>query len=74
MCYPVIVVGQLIDNNQEQNVKQILTINNEQQILSYDQQTEKTPVVLSTTQRYQGSPDKVGNSKTSRRPNTMQWK
>ncbi len=80
-CYPVIVTEQLIDNNQEQKLKQMIPIQNEQasssiineqQILSYDPRAKNTPVVLSTTKRYQSSQNKFVRSKTGHLPNTMQ--
>ncbi len=72
--YPIIVAEQIIDNNQEQKFKRILTIHDEkqftsiideQQILFDDQQTEKTSVVPSTTRRYQNSKSKLNSSKTT---------
>ncbi|CAF4540268.1 unnamed protein product [Rotaria sp. Silwood1] len=62
------ITEQIIDNNQEQKLKRIITINeenpsasiviDEQQILSHDKQVEKTSVIPSTTKRYHGSKNK----------------
>jgi hypothetical protein len=78
--YPIIVAEQIIDNNEEENFKPILTIHDEkpftsiideQQILFDDQQTEKTSVLPSTTRRYQSSKGKLNSSKTIHRLNLM---
>jgi hypothetical protein len=57
--YPIIVAEQIIDNNQEQKLKRIITIN--------DQPTEKTLVVPPTTKRYQSSKGKLNSSKAADR-------
>ncbi|CAF4069506.1 unnamed protein product [Rotaria magnacalcarata] len=85
-CHPIIVVEQIIDNNQEQKLRRIISVDeekpsasiiiiNEHQALSHDQSIDKTPVVSSsTTKRYHGSKRKFTTSKAIRRSNTMRSK
>ena len=78
-CYPVIVAEQIIDNNQGQNLKKMISINeklptssiDKQRILSIGQQGETSPVVSSVTKQTQNSKVKFGRNKPNRRSNSM---
>ncbi|CAF3433294.1 unnamed protein product [Rotaria socialis] len=80
------IVEQIIDNNQEQKLRRIISVDeekpsasiviiNEPQALSHNQSIDKAPVVSSsTTKRYHDSKRKFTTSKAIRRSNTMRSK
>ncbi|CAM4965698.1 unnamed protein product [Rotaria socialis] len=88
-CEPRMIctfVEQIIDNNQEQKLRRIISVDEEKpsasiviidepQALSHNQSIDKAPVVSSsTTKRYHDSKRKFTTSKAIRRSNTMRSK